>query len=94
MTFGLVALFSTFGTIIIFLRRYFISVNDVEKQTGFILLYILIGSFLLSIICLYISGRTNKEKSQRLIANFFNAAHIWNQDFGDRNTTVRLLIIL
>jgi len=58
MTFGLVALFSTFGTIIIFLRRYFISVNDVEKQTGFILLYILIGSLILSLLLLYLSDKT------------------------------------
>ncbi|MEK6224296.1 MAG: hypothetical protein N2A97_05465 [Thermodesulfobacteriales bacterium] len=64
MTFGLVALFSTFGTIIIFLRRYFISVNDVEKQTGFILLYILIGSLILSLLFLYLSDKTDNQRTK------------------------------
>jgi len=59
-----VALFSTFGTIIIFLRRYFISVNDVEKQTGFILLYILIGSLILSLLFLYLSDKTDNQRTK------------------------------
>jgi len=61
MTAGIIALFSAFGMIIIFLRSYVISINDLEKHTGFIFLYIFIISFILAPTFLYISHKLEKN---------------------------------
>jgi len=61
MTAALMALFSAFGVIIIFLRSYVIVINDLERQTGSILLYILIASLILAPTFLYFSYKIEKN---------------------------------
>jgi len=61
MTAGLIALFSAFGMILIFLRYYVISISDLEKQTGFIFLYIFITSVILAPTFFYISDKLSKK---------------------------------
>jgi sensor histidine kinase YesM len=63
MTAALIALFSAFGMIIIFLRSYVMSINDLEQRTGYILLYIFIISLILAPTFLYISDKLEKIDS-------------------------------
>lgn len=63
MTTALIALFSAFGMIVIFLRAHVISINVLEKETGFIFLYIFIISFILAPTFLYISYKIDKNNS-------------------------------
>ena len=61
MTAAMVALFSAFGTIVIFLRNFFISITDLESKTGFIFLYIFIVSIILTPTFLYFSYKLEKN---------------------------------
>ena len=57
MTAGLIALFSAFGMIIIFLRSFVINISEQETKTGYILLYLFIVSLILVPIFFYLSNR-------------------------------------
>ena len=62
MTAGLVALFSAFGMIIIFLRSSVINISDLETKTGYTFLYIFLASIVLVPIFFYLSNRFEPNK--------------------------------
>lgn len=59
-----ISLISAFGMILILLRSFIVEISGIEKQTGFIFLYIFLTCIILAPIFLFISNKLEKHGRQ------------------------------
>ncbi|MEQ9619480.1 MAG: hypothetical protein RIG61_09940 [Deltaproteobacteria bacterium] len=60
MTAVFISVISAFGIILILIRSFIVEISEIEKQTGFIFLYIFLACIILAPIFLFISNKLEK----------------------------------